>query len=506
MKQPLNQLISILVKSEKRFITLQFSQATKANNSIIKKLYTVMQNQPNLSNSELSNALKIDDVALRNAKYYLQKNLIKWLVALHQDKNNRSFIHRGLIAAKILFERGLNTLAFDELDAVKQEAKVQEKFSYLLEAINLEEQLLLQNMNLNLKKKRIHAVYAQKRELVDKIVELNNMQEANFKVHAALLKIGHTRHEKELTEVNELMKNELLDPEFKCLSISSSILYNEAHNAYANVLANPIKEMAHAKKLLDLYSDNPRFAAQHFERHSHAYYRYIIGLVNHCQFKLCNLYVIDYKKMKANYANKHSETLHFAKKAIAEMNYYLYTGKFKQGMEIALNIEDQWRNDKIKVPIYYEMILQINFACLHFGGENYKYACKKLSDVVHTNKYTVREDLITIAHLMYVMALFEMKQTDRLKIQMQLSYRFLMRKKKLEKLELLIIKFIKVGLKSEISWDALYEQLKELIPQEKEQFEFFIIENWVKGHIFKTSFAQEVKLRAERLDGKVLQI
>jgi len=186
------------------------------------------------------------------------------------------------------------------------------------------------------------------------------------------------------------------------------------------------------------------------------------------------------------------------------MALYLTAGRFREGLAYANMAGEELRvfEDKIfasnKVSLYHDMFY------IYFGCREYEEALKWLNKLLNETTLNVREDIQVTARLTNLILHYELKNYELLPYLIRRTYNFLYKRKRLHKLEKILLQFIHKLLhvnphvKKEIIilFIEIKQALKEVTKDPAEAMvltEYFDYISWLESKINNRSFEKIVR-------------
>ena len=189
---------------------------------------------------------------------------------------------------------------------------------------------------------------------------------------------------------------------------------------------------------------------------------------------------------------------------INETNYYLTTGHFEKGVASIENLEKELKKFQPEIPYTQQVSLYFNAAYLCFSVNDFHNALKWINKIINPSPSDFREDLQVWAHILRILIHYELRTPGILPHLIVTTYRFLLKRKQLHKVEKSILLFIR-----RVGKTRKRPQHKELVtefrkfrdeliqitkdPREKKALHYFDLVSWLESKLEKRAFAAIVK-------------
>lgn len=502
-RELLFDLIKSLSKSEKRYFRLFIELHVKGNQNEYSKLYDLLVLQKKYDEKKVKEYLKGENILkhFAEAKYYLQKIILKSLASYHSNLNVESQINEYLQQIKILTERELHELAFNIIQKAKKLATKHEKIIYLLiisyyelELIRLKADLIgVDELKLLLKE-------------ADKIQKLSYDFVSNKKLFLLFTRrrrsIGFTREKSELLILQEILEN----PDFKkpeLINLFEPFYYFSICNSiYCRIVKNFKKADEYNTKLIERFESNPQLIKEYRARYIISITNALLGKSDLNRYDEIPTYIEKLRTLAHSIKEqKLKNNLNYLANR-AELSTYISIGKFNSAKSIAAQLEKQLA-EPIKFGIKKEHQIQehLSLANYYFGIENYSSTLKHLNTIISKDE-NIRTDLHSIARIISIIVHFEKGNLELLDYTVKSVQRYLIKKGKLFAFEKEILSFIKSILSINYSDAKLTDAFKKLrvglIKIKDDDFEgaalnYFHFIPWLDSKIKKKKFEEMIK-------------
>jgi hypothetical protein len=411
----LNSLVKSLNKPEKRFFKL-LSATEPQNIDEAIKLFDFIEKMDDTEdiyyNTENENTV---DRSFNNLNL-LYNLILKSQRNFYSESITGFSLNDDLSDLKILLEKAQYKQCRKMLGTLKEKALRYEKFNYLLEVLELEKELCRAESYRSAQNVQYSDLLVQQEDFV--------LKEKNIGVYYQLYSI--LKYQLKNNNLNgdktpdSFYKNFLEDPHIKeesfAISKKSLLLLLKCRALCYTALKQQKTRCVQLQDIRDLVSENS-FLFEEMPRH------YIDVL-----YSLANAYIEMNEISKVKGILNEMRAILDSKKILAldlsvkiqsdaytiELLILTYTGKFKEGHELALKISDfVLFNDKA-FNKEDKAVLLFNLANFHIYNNNYILAEKALEQLLNKNDKRARWDLKCYSRIQELVVCFELKQYSKL--------------------------------------------------------------------------------------------
>src|SRR5579871_6274358 len=136
------QLIKSLEKSEKRNFKLYVKRNSASEDLKITHLFDALDKMDIYDETQLlKRNKKISKQQLSNTKAHLYKQILASLRLIRNEENIDMQLHEQLDYARILYNKGLYLQSLKFLDRIKENAKANHQYSFLLQVLFFEKKI-----------------------------------------------------------------------------------------------------------------------------------------------------------------------------------------------------------------------------------------------------------------------------------------------------------------------------------------------------------------------------
>ena len=180
-----------------------------------------------------------------------------------------------------------------------------------------------------------------------------------------------------------------------------------------------------------------------------------------------------------------------------EVDFYLSTGQFEKGMLQIEKLLDQFYKYQKNVNKQQRLNVYYNLAYLYFGASDYDRALDWMNQLLQDPELKTRQDIHCFGRLINLFIHFELGNDQLLEYIVKSTYRFLSNRKRLFKVESVMLKLLRrypkwiTKQEKRTGFSELLQELESLKADEfeKRAFEYFDFTSWLESKIQERSFA-----------------
>ncbi len=493
-------LIKSLSASEKRYFSLYTQKHVLGDGNKYQLLFQLIDNQEQFDPEALLLAMYPGEKPKTN-KFteltgYLFDLVMRSLRSYNEQKSSRLRIKTMLQNAEILYNKNLFEHCRDMLDKSQKLAEQFEDFNALKEILRWRMKIAYVEADDNYILKNNDAVFEAETSLLDRQQLLSAYEHLFAKMLLLVHKDAFSRGPEEEALLKEILDNPIMQESYEHDSYRTYFIYHRVHSLAAYFKGD-------VKRFYDLNL----VLLESLQAHGHwikedptPYIAVLTNLVNSCnqlgRYDEMNELLELFKEVEPLTINDsiRMDSQYYLNK----MFYNLKRGEFEVGIDIAKESMDMMKKyGKILFP----MSFYSYYAYLYFAAKNYDEAIKWLNKILEIPGE--REDLKSIAHIMLILAHYEMGNYMLLEYLMRSTQRFLKQRNRLHAFEKAILKFIRIasGVQDKVQLKQAYKKLRDEFavlanhPHEKFVFEYFDFNAWLEAQLNNEDLSKLVKLK-----------
>ena len=309
-----------------------------------------------------------------------------------------------------------------------------------------------------------------------------------------------------LSEMKKHLSAPILNELSHALSIRAKQNFYDCHYLFSLIREDYKSSYLFSKKMADMYLDNPLIISFNASSYLTAINNVLVA---------CNG-IENYTEM-LEYLDKLEETRRDLRsesdRALAFfylyhlLNYFISTGRFREGENEAMKIEEEFAQHEKSLNQLQKIILFATIAQVYFGMEKYKRCLFWLNKIIAFGEMKVRTDIECFVRLFYLIVHYEAKSDlEFMNSLFKSSYRFLYKHQRMYKFESTMMQFMRqyvlkrnqrLGIKE--PFIALKKRLEQLSNDsyEKHALNYFDFISWLESKIEHRSFAAIVRRKSK---------
>lgn len=477
------ELIKSQSKNEKRYFRMYAAMQKGSKNYL--KLFEEIQKQSVYDEKAIKDKFKKEKFVKNFAftKHYLYELIIKSLIGYKTETSIDNRIHTRVMECKILFEKGLYRKYFNSLDKAKSLALKHERFGYLLHILDMQKNIL-RKKELHLDTARI--IFSEAGRSIEQARKVFEYNWLASRLSSSFRDTGILRDPEDEMLADEITADPLMRTPLETDSIRVKDGYYRVKELIYNLKADYENLYEVLKKRMDLIFGYPEVFD---DRIMNSAQDILYALAETCLKLKDHDRALEYLNMTkpGNDIESDSEITSVQHDLIL---FKIYLGKkdltkatllIPRLREILLIYEN-------KLLLDTELEIRFNIVKCNLLAGNYSEALKSSNSLNSHPLLYKRADLESYHKIINLIIHFEIKNFELLRYLLISAYRYLYKREKLFKLELLILEFIRrlPGVKNEDDLDYNFKLLrKKLIliskdKYEKNAFQYFDFLEWIE--------------------------
>jgi len=443
-REHLFELIHSLTPSEKRYFKLYATGISGREDSVYLKLFNAIDAMEEYDEALIKKQFAGEKFVkqLWVTKNYLYEIILKCLTQVTRENSPSTHMYAGLMAAEILFDKGLHEQSYQVAAKIEEKAKAYENFTMRDQVTELQSRALVKNSDLEA---IVRNADAQQDVLLKRLKEirLKKIAFSIFRLVLAEPAAASARKSAILSLISELRKEKLRPGD----SAIARYYYYSALTFYHSFLSNKKERIRCAQLVVDALESNPHI----IELFPHHYAAAINNLCNAFQA------IGDFgkaaerlKKLKAIYQTEHialkKDAQFYALSCILNtelllaVNHHDFTGLDALHQEVKQLFEEY--GDSLNPENTIE--LQLNLSHALFLAGHLAGAQNHLRDIVN-NASSKRNssDTYLSARILLLMAHHDLGDHHFLDKQADALLKYLKRNKKLYPFDALLLRYLR---------------------------------------------------------------
>ncbi|MCB0428709.1 MAG: hypothetical protein H6585_11580 [Flavobacteriales bacterium] len=489
--QHLFDLIHSLTRNEKGYIRKQVKAHGGEQTKNTMKLFDLIDKQQAYDERVIRQVFKNTSLAahLAEAKYYLQKQILKSLQQFHSTTSVDMRLLGYLQQIEVLSSRALYDLSLATCRKARTLARKHEKHRFLLSILHMERDIYWnQQANKNIQSLFLETYQEEAKvlEALQRHHELSKSAQSNynaFKVHG----LGWSKADK------DRLKESV--PLFKKLQAKSTSSFDNSreihHGLHTYFWMN--KDLMKAYEIIassigQYHQNKDRFGDRLFLKnylmllHQYASIAAKLGKYTEMNSVLKDMEAvrkfIPKKQLTKDVINLLNQFYY-----VTKTNYHLHTCTFKEGVKFVQLSETQAYLSHMKGNIdrSFEVVLKMNICGLYMGDGRYKDAVSWNYEIINGNYGRLRNDLYALARIHQLVIHYELDNTDLLQSLLTSTGNYLRVRKYTLKFEPIVLEHLSVfspTLAPAEKQKQFKSLRKKLAPLAKDEFEKMAFEDF----------------------------
>ncbi|MEO6694954.1 MAG: hypothetical protein ABIY50_10130 [Ignavibacteria bacterium] len=276
------ELIKSLSASEKRHFKLN-ADLQKGNKNYI-RLFKIIDAQKSYDEKQIKTKFRNENFVknLTFTKNYLYKLIFKSLISLYNQKSLDARLNNILSRCRLMYDKALYSQYFKTLQYGKGLAVKYERFSILLEFLEMERQLSKKE---DITRKNINDVYDEELNVLEKI-RINNKYKRSISGLFRIYRLhGIIRNSSAAEQINNILRSEEFSIEKKFLSVTAKEKYFFAMNIASELKGNSREAYNFNKKRFEhIFKNKEVFQQFLFDNYKDSYIALIHSAVQDLRF------------------------------------------------------------------------------------------------------------------------------------------------------------------------------------------------------------------------------
>ena len=488
-KPELFELIKSLSRNEKRYFKLYASSQKGIRNYI--KLFNAIERQENYDEAKIKKLFGEEKFILQIGftKNYLYNLIIRSLVNYNNYNSVDSKIHSMISQSKILFDKALFRQYFKTIQKVKKLCLKYERYGYLLQVLDMEKMIIKKEEVLEGK---ADAIYNEAVEAMKNLKPMFTFTQIAGNLMAGYREHGVVRSENFNSEINEVLGS-------RVMNISPADLCSRAKESYYRVHEIVCGINGDYPGLLNALENRLKAVNESPEPFEDYIIRFPVDIISAMAETCLKLNRIDeaerYLSQIEGYypENKSDEVDYNIFTVFTKFRILFKKGLFTEAAGLISQIELLLIQNEGRILIDMELSIKFEIIKFYVMVKDFNAALPRANELMNHALIDKRGDYENYLKVIYIIIHFELGNYELLKYLLISAYRFLLKRRKLYKLESVILEFIKKlpGLKNEEGLEYLFHSFRKRLEElkkdkyERNAFEYFDFLKWIDARNIK---------------------
>ena len=495
-------LIQSLSRTEKAYIKKYAYKQDKNEGNIYWQLFDLIDKQKEYDEEKLLKKFRNHKMSKQFAatKNYLYNLIVRSLTDYDKNKDVEFRLMEMIKEIKSLRRRSLHVQAYKKLETAKKLALKEKEILLYRRLLKLE--LFLLPFHQNNFDKRVF-IYSELKRVDDTIVAGRVYNELYSRWMKAESEIGLVaRNENNLVALEELLEEPILQDESHAISFNTRFQFNELHWRYYVYQDNPKQALQYAQQMLGLFGEEPEY----IKINPIAYLMSLDANMN-CLSSLGDLVRFEEIADIFRKAREHPFIRNLQQSApglyyglegslmSAYTRWKAYKKAFLNIPELEVSLSQYHQTPAIVISNQYLI------AVTYFYNAQLESALDKVLDLMQDKRLEEFSDLACFTRILHLILHFELGNELLVSYNIRNTYRYLLKRKRLYKVENIILRFLRKT-PNILSQKDLLKELKRLQMElqnialqtfEKQAFAYFNFIDWIESKLQRMSILKIVE-------------
>lgn len=466
----LYDLIKSLTASEKRYFKM-YASLQKGNKNYT-DLFKAIDSMPIYDEKILQKSYgkERSDKNLTYTKNYLYKLIFKSLNSYKEEKSVDSKLTNILNSCRILFDKSLISQYFKTLESGKKLALKHEKFSYLIEFLEIERQLIRKK---DISVKDFSFVYKEENKVIEILKNVNEHKRAVNLLFNMLRVEGIIRNKAQEDDINKILLRLSSLNNKKSVPVIVKETYYFAMYIASELRGDFNSAYDFIKKRFELISCNEEiFRDTLFDSYKDSFLMMITAASEAGNFRESFSLLSEFLEL---YGRSEVQKLNIIfSRAEIYLNQAIYTKQEEENNECISGLEKDLLKYRNKITIATHNNLYFKLAKFNFVTGNYAEALRIINELFKSRHLKYSPNLEIYVRMLNILIHFELGNYKLLKYLIPANFKYLKSKDKYYKTESAVmscIKYISVNKDKTFAEKKFNKLLKELLLLKKTKYE-----------------------------------
>jgi hypothetical protein len=507
------QLVKSLQKAEKRNFKLYIRRNSGDEDLKIVQLFDALDRMHDYDENQLLKNKSLRKQQLSNIKSHLYREILASLRILKGTDNIDLHLQEQMAYARILYNKGLYLQALKQLDRMKELARANHQFTFLMQALFFEKKIESLHITRSMQD-RADTLTEESEVANQRIVRISRLSNLALQLYSWYIKNGHARNAEEIEAVEKFFENNLPRNADTVQGFYEKLYLYQSYCWYTFIRQDWLLYYRYTNKWVELYRKEPQMIAIEtsiYIKGMHNLLNAHFGLRNYQKFDNVLKELIDFSESDLVKHNDNNRIQTFVYLNIALINKHFLEGTFSKGLPLAQYIIEKLNEYSLYLDRHRVLVFHYKIASLFFGSGDSEKAIDHLNKIINW-KVDLRTDLQCYSRLLHLIAHYELGNYQLVEYLARSVYRFMAKMEHLSLVEEEILGFIRVSLRvspSELKdeFEKLHGKLKahEHDPLEARAFGYLDIISWLESKITGMAVQDVIRKKyEERVNSKAI--
>ena len=502
------QLVKSLEKAEKRNFKLYINRNSGGEDLKIVQLFDALDKMQEYDETQLLKNKSIRKQQLSNIKSHLYREILASLRIIKYTDNIDLQLHEQMAYARILYNKGLYHQSLRILDKMKETARDNNQYSYLMQALFFEKKIEALHITRSMQD-RADTLTEEAEATNQKLVRISRLSNLSLQLYSWYIRHGNTRNAEDEAAIKTFFEDHMPRSGTSVQGFYERLYLYQSYCWYTFIRQDWLKYDRYTNKWVELFRSYPDMIpieTAHYITGMHNLLNAHFGLRNYPRFNRTLREFEDFSKSELVDLNPNNRIQTFVYLHIALINKHFLEGTFTEGLKLVEYINEKLDEYHLYLDRHRVLVFHYKIASLYFGSGDYEQAIDHLNLIIN-RKVDLRTDLQCYSRLLHLIAHYELGNYQLVEYLARSVYRFMAKMEHLSGVEEKILEFLRNSFrirKSELkgAFRTLLDELKKLEnnPLETRAFSYLDIVSWLESKIYGVP-VQEV-IRKKYLERK----
>lgn len=499
-------LIKRMDASEKRNFKIYSKRNSNSKELLFVQLFDVLDKSEAYDDEKIFKSIpKLKREQLPNLKVNLYQQLLTCLRLLHRKNIEVIKIREQVDYAEVLYSKGMYRASLDIIDKAKKKAIEIQRDTLALGILDFEKLIESQHITGSMSPKAV-ALNEQSDALVANLNITRRLSNLSLLLYGLFLEKGYVKSYRGYERLRDYFHENLPDfNEHELQSLQRVYLY-QSYVWFYNLVQDFPNSYKYSVKWVEEYYADPtliRWKKILYLKGIHAKLNALFMLGRLDRFMPVYQELLDFNENQELSINVRSQWKMYS--FVHGINRFFLNGEYAEGIIFIGEINEYLQHGKHDWDIEKLTTLNYKMACIYFGDERYDQTLDFVNAIINKVYSSLMEDIQCFARILSLICHWELGNEELVTYQVKSVYRFLMKMRSLQAVQLEIMRFLRktpLMARSEITQEFIILKAKlEIIaeqPFERRAMLYFDILSWLETKITNQSFSEVVKKKTRK--------
>ncbi|MBO9572427.1 MAG: hypothetical protein J7497_09495, partial [Chitinophagaceae bacterium] len=428
---------------------------------------------------------------LSNIKSHLYREILASLRILKGTDNIDLQLQEQMAYARILYNKGLYLQALKQLDRMKELARANHQFTFLMQALFFEKKIESLHITRSMQD-RADTLTEESEMANQRVVRISRLSNLALQLYSWYIKNGHARNAEEIESIEKFFENHLPGNASTVQGFYEKLYLYQSYCWYTFIRQDWLLYYRYTNKWVELYRKEPSMIPVEtsiYIKGLHNLLNAHFGLRNYQKFDETLREFIEFSESDLVKDNDNNRIQTFVYLNIALINKHFLEGTFTEGLQLAEYINEKLAEYSLYLDRHRVLVFHYKIASLYFGSGDSEKAIDHLNKIINW-KVDLRTDLQCYSRLLHLIAHYELGNYQLVEYLAKSVYRFMAKMEHLSIVEKEILEFLRASLRIsprelKQGFSKLLAKLKEHEddPLEARAFGYLDIISWLESKI-----------------------